>query len=516
MAQESRGILQFLAAPVFEDDEDKTRAASLLNIISLSLLAVTSLGAVAILFQEFSWNSVVVAGSIIGLALAVQFLMRRGLVQTGSLLLSGGMWVLITYINLTGAGVRAATFGSYILVILIAGLLAGGGWGIVAAVLSIVTGLFLWIAEASGLLITYEETTVSSAMITPIAHFILVAVMVYIVMRGLQDALERARTSNRELQSAQAELEERIVLEQEQRVQLEELMRTEQEQRQNLQDILDQVREAATDLNSASAEILAATTQQMSGASEQSAAISQTTTTVDEVKAIADQSVARAQEVADMSLRTVEVSRRGEQAVQETIGSMGEVKDQVEHIAENILALSEQTQQIGEIIATVNDLASQSNMLALNAAVEAARAGEHGKGFAVVAQEVRSLAEQSKQATGQVRTILEDIQRATNTTVMATEEGTKRADAGVQLAEQSGEALRQLAGTIDESSQAATQMVAGGRQQASGIEQIALAMQSINQATTQSLSSTRQAEKAAQDLNDLARNLANVVEQYQL
>jgi methyl-accepting chemotaxis protein len=283
-----------------------------------------------------------------------------------------------------------------------------------------------------------------------------------------------------------------------------------------LRDMTTQVRDSAQSLNSATAEILAATTQQMSGANEQSAAISQTTTTVDEVKVIADQSVASAQDVADSAQRTVEVSRAGTQAVQDTIHSMGEIREQVEGIAENILTLSQHTQQIREIIATVNDLASQSNMLALNAAVEAARAGEHGKGFAVVAQEVRSLAEQSKQATEQVRTILEDIQRATNTTVMATEEGTKRADAGVQLAARTRVAIEQLAGVIDESAQAAMQMVAGGRQQASGIEQIALAMQSINQATAQNLSSTRQAERAAQDLNELARSLTDVVEQYQL
>jgi methyl-accepting chemotaxis protein len=280
--------------------------------------------------------------------------------------------------------------------------------------------------------------------------------------------------------------------------------------------LLNATQQTVRDLSSAAAEILAATTQQASGANEQSAAISQTTTTVDEVKTIAEQSVIRAQEVANASQRTIEVSHSGQQAVQETIGSMAHIKERVEGIAENILALSEQTQQIGEIIATVNDIAAQSNILALNASVEAARAGEHGKGFAVVAAEVRNLAEQSKQATAQVRAILSDTQNGINATVMATEEGTKVVDTGVQLAAQTREVIAQLAGVIDESTQAATQMVAGGRQQASGIEQIALAMQNINQATVQSLASTRQAEKAAQDLNELARSLTEIVTQYQL
>jgi methyl-accepting chemotaxis protein len=280
--------------------------------------------------------------------------------------------------------------------------------------------------------------------------------------------------------------------------------------------LLNATQQTVRDLSSAAAEILAATTQQASGANEQSAAISQTTTTVDEVKTIAEQSVVRAQEVGDASQRTVEVSRSGQQAVQDTIASMAQIKERVEGIAENILALSEQTQQIGEIIATVNDIAAQSNILALNASVEAARAGEHGKGFAVVAAEVRNLAEQSKQATAQVRAILQDIQNGINATVMATEEGTKVVDVGVGLAAQAREVIAQLAGVIGESAQAAMQMVAGGRQQASGVEQIALAMQNINQATVQSLASTRQAEEAAQDLNDLARSLTETVERYQL
>jgi methyl-accepting chemotaxis protein len=289
----------------------------------------------------------------------------------------------------------------------------------------------------------------------------------------------------------------------------------EQQQREHLQHILIRVSEAADSLNSATAEILTATSQQVSGANEQSVAVAQTTTTVDEVRTIAEQSVMRAQEVTGASQLMVEVSRTGQQAVQDTIGSMGQIKTQVEGIAENILALVEQTLQIGEIIATVNDIAAQSNILALNASVEAARAGEHGKGFAVVAVEVRNLAEQSKQATAQIKGILADIQKAMNATAMATEEGAKGVEVGVQLAAQADEAIAQLARAIEESAQAAAQMVAGGRQQATGVEQIAVAMQNINQASVQSLSSTRQTETAARELNNLARSLIEIVKQHQ-
>lgn len=282
----------------------------------------------------------------------------------------------------------------------------------------------------------------------------------------------------------------------------------------SLRTMLGNIQEAANDLSTASAQILAATSQQSAGATEQSASITQTTTTVDEVKAISEQAIVRTQEVAESSQRTVEVSRAGRQSVQQTIASMAEIKDRVEGIAENILALSDKTQQIGEITATVNDIASQSNMLALNASVEAARAGEHGKGFAVVAAEVRSLAEQSKQATSQVRAILTDIQNAINASVMVTEEGTKVVDEGVTRAEQAREAIEQLASVITESAQIASQVTAGGQQQASGMEQIALAMQNIQKAMQQNLSSTRQAESAAKNLNTLASAMTATVQQY--
>jgi methyl-accepting chemotaxis protein len=192
------------------------------------------------------------------------------------------------------------------------------------------------------------------------------------------------------------------------------------------------------------------------------------------------------------------------------------IKARVETIAENILALSAQTQQIGEIIGSVSDIAAQSNMLALNASVEAARAGEQGKGFAVVAAEVRSLAEQSRQATSQIKSILLDIQDGINSTVMATEEGTKVVDEGLTMTARTGEAIKQLTEAIDEASQTAMQVQAGGRQQATGVDQIALAMQNINQATAQALSSTRQTEEAAKDLDRLSRRLEEIVERYQL
>src|SRR5262249_1331739 len=157
--------------------------------------------------------------------------------------------------------------------------------------------------------------------------------------------------------------------------------------------------------------------------------------------------------------------------------------------AENIMRLSEQGQAISEIIATVDDLAAQSNLLAVNAAIEAAKAGEHGRGFSVVAQEVKNLAEQSKHATTQVCGILSDIQKATGNAVMATEQSSKAVEDGVKQSTQAGESIQQLAGNVNISAQAATQIAATNQQQFVGMDQVASAMENIKLASTQVVAS---------------------------
>ena len=161
-----------------------------------------------------------------------------------------------------------------------------------------------------------------------------------------------------------------------------------------MQGVANEVKVALQQLESDTDAILSATGKQIESANEQDAVVTETTATVNEVRATVTETAERASGVADTAQNAAEISKRGDEAVAATISGMDVIRRRVEDIADNILVLSEHTQQIGEIIATVNNLADQSRMLALNASVEAARAGEEGKGFAVVAMEVRNLADQ--------------------------------------------------------------------------------------------------------------------------
>lgn len=277
-----------------------------------------------------------------------------------------------------------------------------------------------------------------------------------------------------------------------------------------------QIREAASEVSSSATEIQAATTQQISSTTEQDASVTQTVATVEEVRVTVNQTAERARAVAALSAQSFQVSQQGEQAVVDSINGMKNIQLKVHNIAQNILMLSERTQQIGEIIDTVNSLADQSKLLALNASIEAARAGEEGRGFAVVAMEVRQLAEQSREATARVRDILNEIQQATNAAVMVTEEGSKGTEQGMTLVERAGNAIRDLAEKLEEAAQAANQIAASTHQQTNGMEQLSAAMNQIKLATTQTAASTRQTEQSVRNLITIARRLEDAAALYQI
>lgn len=285
---------------------------------------------------------------------------------------------------------------------------------------------------------------------------------------------------------------------------------------QNLQGLTVQITQGVNILGSSASEISTSTTQLAASASETATAVTETTTTVEEVRQTAQVASQKANSVSESAQKAAQISQSGKKSADESIQGMQRIRQEMEAIADSMVRLSEQTQAIGQIIAMVEDLAAQSNLLAVNASIEAAKAGEQGKGFAVVAQEVRSLAEQSKQATNQVRTILSDIQKATGAAVMATEQGSKAVEAGVKQSGQAGQSIQTLANGVSEAAQAATLIAASSQQQLVGVDQVASAMESIKQASTQNVASARQLETAAHNLTELGQKLKRLVEQYRV
>lgn len=288
-----------------------------------------------------------------------------------------------------------------------------------------------------------------------------------------------------------------------------------------LRDMLAQLRAFALQNQQFSAQLalssqslVTATTQQATSVNQQSAAIAETTAAVEEVRTSSRHAVEVASSVTRQAEAARAVATQGVQAAQDAEQGMLALQGRVDDIAQNMLNLSRHSRQISEIIETVADIADQSNLLALNAAIEANRAGEQGRGFAVVAQEIRTLAEQSKGATQQIRRMLEDVQQATNAAVLATEEGSKQAQVGTALIGRAGQTIQALGGVNDDAARMAGQISESVQQHALSMEQIAIAMNDINAATLQHLNVTQDNQQVARHLQELVEQLNGLTARY--
>ena len=291
---------------------------------------------------------------------------------------------------------------------------------------------------------------------------------------------------------------------------------TEREQAEaRLREQAREVMESAQVLTAASADILESARRLAQSAHDAATAVAQTTSTVEEVRQTARGATQQAEYVAACAHKADQSAQSGRKFTEATAAGMARIRQQMDSIASGMVHLSEQTRAIGQIITSVDDLAAQSNLLAVNAAIEAAKAGEHGKGFVVVAQEVKNLAEQSKQFTRQVRTILSDIQKATEAATSATSQGTKVVEAGVQQSAQVGDSIQSLAGSVTEAAQSATQITTSSQQQLSGMDQVASAMDRITQVAALNVTSAQQLEAAAGNLNELGQKLEQLVQTYE-
>lgn len=284
----------------------------------------------------------------------------------------------------------------------------------------------------------------------------------------------------------------------------------------NLKFLNTQILGVTGNINSAAAEILASTQQQASSTKEQAATVQEISATMQEISQSGTEITEKAKQVAASAEATSAAGESGINAVKTTSRLMEGIRQQVEDVATKIVSLSERTQAIGEIVSTVNEIAEQSNLLALNASIEAASAGEQGSRFAVVAGEMRNLAQRAKESTVQVGTILGEIQRGINGTVMLTEEAVKRSDSGKQQADITEQTIHQMTRTTVESVHAFQQIIGSTSQQQIGFDQVTQGMRDIRQATEQTAIGTAQLEKALANLNDLSLELRTAVSRYQV
>ena len=268
---------------------------------------------------------------------------------------------------------------------------------------------------------------------------------------------------------------------------------------------------AISSIASSSTQIAATVEEQERMASQQAASVNQTTATMDELGASSRATAQQVETAATQSMQALTLADGGQIAVEKTLEAMAALKVKVQDMQRQILQLSEQTDRIGNISIVVSDLANQTNMLALNAAVEAVRAGEHGKGFGVVAAEIRKLADRSKKSAGQINLLVADIQRAINSTVMVTDEGTKTVESGVNIASETAEAFAGVANAINNVVLSSQQISLNAKQQAIAIEQVVEAMNSLNQAAAQTACGISQTKVGTQKLNEAALDLKAVV-----
>jgi methyl-accepting chemotaxis protein len=246
-------------------------------------------------------------------------------------------------------------------------------------------------------------------------------------------------------------------------------------------------------------------TEQRDSILRQATALDETQVTANEIRQTSAAAAQKAEHVLQVVARADEVSRSGEESLERSLSGLSEIGSTVVTMAEKIELLKERMRQIDAINITVKDLADQSNMLALNAAIEAVRSGEHGKGFAVVAREIRSLADQSIQATGRVREILLDISRSIDDAVKISAAGRKRTESGLAEVRSAGETMRALSAMVKDTSDAVRQITASVSQQNAGISQIFTAVSDLSEGmrdTRTRLDSTGEAIDKLQNVTD--------------
>ncbi len=284
----------------------------------------------------------------------------------------------------------------------------------------------------------------------------------------------------------------------------------------NFTKVLERVRKGALDVSSSSNQILVASEQMLNGAVQQDQEITNTSSAVEELTVSMKQVSNNAEASAEAARRALDAAEQGNRAVRDTLDGMQRIRASVQATAKKIKSLGDRSLEISEIISVINDITEQTNLLALNAAIEAARAGEAGRGFAVVADEVRKLAEHSRNATKDIAALIKAIQAETNEAVVVMEEGTKEVEVGARLADQAGKALEAISSVVRQSAELVQEISLASKQQVRGTEGVANAMQIISNITRQTSQGARQTARTVEELVKLSEQLNEALSQFRV
>ena len=273
-----------------------------------------------------------------------------------------------------------------------------------------------------------------------------------------------------------------------------------------------QIGTAVGQVQSSSAELQAAATQQATGSKEQATAMNEITTTINELLATSRQIMESAQRVAQIAERTASAAHAGDETVDTAHESIAAIRRQVDAIVTHMLELGRKSQQIGAVLDIVSELAEQTNILSINATIEAAGAGESGKRFAVVAEEIRKLADRVAGSAKEIRELIDDVRAAVNTTVMATETGSKAVDAGSKQFGNVAAAFKQIADLVTTTTEASREIELSTKQQMTAVEQVNVAIGSVAQASRETEASSGQTQQTASQLALLSTDLLRLVQ----
>jgi methyl-accepting chemotaxis protein len=269
---------------------------------------------------------------------------------------------------------------------------------------------------------------------------------------------------------------------------------------------------AVTQVQSSSAALQSAASQQVTGAREQSSATTEISTTVKELLSTSRQIASSAQQVARVADETAGAAHSGNDTVRRAQEAMDGVSRQVDAVVSHMLELGKRSQEIGGILDIINELAEQTNILAINATIESAGAGEHGRRFAVVAEEIRKLADRVGGATKDIRTLIDEIRAASNTTIMATEDGSKAVQSSAKQFSEVAGSFRRIAELVRSNLDVAREIEMSTQQQTTAVEQVNTAIQEVAETARQSEASSGQTLQTATRLIQLSQQLNAIID----